>query len=80
VDEVVPMAFEMGDAAPAVHTILRSGGQLENAACRTSIGLALNDLSLNDLSLRSSRHRRIYLFPYQEWNGDLVRSVMRQLQ
>jgi hypothetical protein len=80
VDEVVPMAFEMGDAGAAVQTLLRSGGQFENSTCRASIGLSLNDFSLNQASHRARGYRRIYLFAYREWSGDLVRSVMGQLQ
>jgi hypothetical protein len=41
VDEIVPMAFYMGQAGPSVMTMLNGGGQFAFAGCRTSLYLAL---------------------------------------
>jgi hypothetical protein len=41
VDEIVPMAFSMGQASPATITMLTSGGQFALAGCRTSLGIGL---------------------------------------
>jgi hypothetical protein len=75
VDEVVPMAFEMGTGSAAVETLLRSGAQFQNPACRGSIGV-----SLGALPPRLPQHGRIYVFAYQDWNEQLARSALSQLR
>lgn len=75
VDEVVPMTFEMGAASAAVETLLRSGGQFENPACRQSIGVAAGDLRL-----RQRKNHRTYVFAYEDWTTRLARSVVTRLQ
>jgi hypothetical protein len=75
VDEVVPMSFEMGPAGAATETLLRSGGQFDDPACRGSIGI-----SVRDLPLKLRNYHRIYVFAYEDWTGSLARSVLAQLQ
>jgi hypothetical protein len=41
VDEIVPMAFSMGQATPATVTMLQRGGQFPFSGCRPSIGIEL---------------------------------------
>lgn len=41
VDEIVPMAFYMGQATPAITTMLQRGGQFAFPGCRASIGVQL---------------------------------------
>jgi hypothetical protein len=71
----VPMTFEMGSAAGAAETLLRSGGEFENPACRGSIGI-----SARDAAVRSHKYRRIYVFSYQDWTESRAQTVLTQLQ
>ncbi len=75
VDEVVPMAFEMGSGAPAAETLLRSGGHFSNPRCQTAIGV-----STQGLALTRGAYTRRYIFPYGEWTETLVRSVLTTIQ
>jgi hypothetical protein len=68
VDEIVPMAFSMGQATPATLTMLRRGGAFPFAGCRTSIGL-----QEGDLPARAGNWKRAYFFPgSRSWSPELV--------
>ena len=58
VDEIVPMAFDMGPAGDAVFQVLRTGGQFEFSECRSSLGLAVGDTKTP-----FARNQRVYRFP-----------------
>ena len=75
VDEVVPMAFEMGTGAPAAETLLRSGGHFPNPRCQAAIGV-----STEGLALTKGAYTRRYIFPYGEWTETLLRSVLTTIQ
>ena len=74
VDEVVPMTFEMGRSAASAETRLRSGGRFENPLCQGSIGIAAQDLTV-----RPRGNSRTYVFVYDNWTEDLVRSIVGRL-
>ena len=74
VDEIVPMTFEMGRSAASAETRLRSGGRFENPLCQASIGIAAQDLDV-----RPRSYSRTYVFVYENWTGDLVRSLVGRL-
>ncbi|MFN7996342.1 MAG: hypothetical protein U0Q18_22210 [Bryobacteraceae bacterium] len=79
VDEIVPMAFSMGQATPAIVTMLQRGGQFQFAGCRPSIGVELpvgytvppgHDY---DLLVRPRSGQRAYFFVgAQKWSHELV--------
>lgn len=68
VDEIVPMAFSMGQATPAIAAMLRSGGQFAFAGCRASLGVELG----NELAIRPRRNQRAYFFSHSEWSPAMV--------
>lgn len=72
VNEIVPMTFEMGGAAPAIEARLRSGGKLESPLCRASIGVAEQDLAARPRALRT------YVFAYRDWTEEAVRAVLER--
>jgi hypothetical protein len=78
VDEIVPMAFSMGQATPATVTMLQRGGEFQFAGCRGSVGIEMpvgftasgHDY---DLLVRPRNGQRAYFFPgAQKWSPDLV--------
>ncbi|MEO8663656.1 MAG: DUF3142 domain-containing protein [Bryobacteraceae bacterium] len=75
VNEVVPMAFEMGSGAAAAETLLRSGGHFPNPRCQAAIGV-----STEGLALAKGAYTRRYIFPYGEWTETLLRSVLNTIQ
>jgi len=75
VDEVVPMAFEMGSATAATETFLGSGAEFRNPLCRSSLGI-----SLRESPTRTPAHRRTYVFSYNDWTSQLARSVVTRFQ
>lgn len=84
VDEIVPMAFSMGQATPAIVTMLQRGGQFQFAGCRPSIGVELpvshTILSGHDYDLlaRPQKGQRAYFFVgLQKWSPELVLSALK---
>jgi hypothetical protein len=75
VDEVVPMTFEMGSATASAETLLRTGGNFENPACRGSIGI-----SMRDLESRPKNFRRTYVFAYEDWTASLMKFVLARFR
>jgi hypothetical protein len=70
VDEVVPMAFYMGQATPAITTMLQRGGTFAHAGCRDSIGVQLGD------AVRPRKTQRAYFFAQpHRWSPDTVRAA-----
>jgi len=79
VDEIVPMAFAMGQATPTLVTMLQRGGQFQFAGCRPSIGVELPaDYAIPprydyDLLVRPRGGQRAYFFAgAQKWSPELV--------
>ena len=76
VDEIVPMAFYMGQATPATLTMLQRGGQFQFPGCRTSIGVEL----AGDLRVRPRKDQRAYFFPGAEkWSPATVAIARRMV-
>ncbi len=72
VDEIVPMAFDMGRGGPAVAALLNSGGQFAFPGCRESIGI-----SLAQAGLPVRPPQRIYLFAdNRRWSAPVVASTL----
>jgi len=65
VDEVVPMFFRMGPDRRRIREYFADGGDFRSANCRTSIGVATDELPP---SIPSGR--RIYAFSPRRWNGE----------
>jgi hypothetical protein len=80
VDEIVPMAFYMGQDTPAIVTMLQRGGQFAFHACRASIGVQVpfNDNPGWDI-VRPRRTQRTYFFPdQQKWSPQLVARAQKE--
>ncbi|MBV8732803.1 MAG: hypothetical protein JO336_23585 [Acidobacteriia bacterium] len=72
VDEVVPMAFYMGQAASSIITMLHNGGSFVFPACRQSIGVEL----AAGATVRPRKNQRTYVFVgSQKWSPGLVRAA-----
>jgi len=64
-DEVVPMLFRMGYDGRRARTHLARGGDFRAAECRSSIGVATDELPP-----ALPPGRRVYVFNPQRWNAD----------
>ena len=70
VDEIVPMAFQMGQATPAITTMLQRGGQFAFPGCRASIGVRLGD----GIPIHPRKNQRAYFFgQLPVWSPETVR-------
>ena len=63
VDEVVPMAFDMGKDDKTIRNFLKAGNDWKEPLCRRSYGLMLAD----ELYGSVDRDRRIYYFKESSW-------------
>ncbi len=77
VDEIVPMAFYMGQSTPAIITLLRSGGQFRFPGCRGSIGVQFGGY---DDSIRPHKAQRAYFFSEKAWSMETVGAADRTIQ
>lgn len=66
VDEVVPMAFQMGDDEQRIRTFLENGNDWKEPLCRNSYGLMAGDTLIKSVDKR----RRIYLFNNAAWRAE----------
>jgi len=82
VDEVVPMAFFMGQATAATLTMLERGGQFAFPGCRASIGIALGD-EYGRPSARPRNDQRAYFFPLfpglMPWSPETVKAARKAI-
>lgn len=77
VDEIVPMAFHMGQATPATVTRLQRGGEFQFPGCRASIGVDLGEPD-NDRFVSPRKDQRAYFFVSgQSWSPDLVSNARK---
>jgi hypothetical protein len=75
VDEIVPMAFYMGQATPAITTMLQRGGRFAFAGCRDSIGVQLTD----EAPVKPRKSQRAYFFGPQQWSPERVRKAQEMI-
>lgn len=82
VDEIVPMAFHMGQASAAVTTRLARGGTFAYPGCRNSIGVQLETGSAVGIgvsrgygeSIKPRKNQRAYFFAQPNpWSPNTVR-------
>jgi hypothetical protein len=82
VDEIVPMAFFMGQATAATVTMLERGGQFAFPGCRASIGIALGD-EYGRPSARPRNDQRAYVFPLfpgpMPWSPETVKAARKAI-
>jgi len=72
VDEIVPMAFYMGQATPAITTMLQRGGKFAFAGCRDSIGVQFGA----GTPIRPRKNQRVYFFAQPKiWSPDTVQAA-----
>jgi hypothetical protein len=69
-DEVVPMLFRMGYDGRRARSQLATGGDFRSGSCRTSIGVATDELPA-----MLPAGRRIYVFNPQRWTPESYRMV-----
>jgi hypothetical protein len=75
VDEIVPMAFSMGQARPATITLLQRGGQFAFAGCRGSIGVNAGG------EVMPRKEQRAYFFPGGEaWTLESVTAARKAVR
>jgi len=73
-DEVVPMFFRMGYDGRRARSRFANGGDFRAAPCRTSIGIATDELPP---ALPAGR--RVYVFNPHRWNADTYRTVRTRI-
>jgi hypothetical protein len=76
VDEVVPMLFRLGPDRRRIREYFADGGDFRSANCRSSIGVATDELPA-----AIPFGRRIYAFSPRRWNAETyatLRERMRQ--
>jgi hypothetical protein len=80
VDEIVPMAFYMGQATPAVVTMLQRGGQFAFPGCRASMGVGLDNEYYGQPSARPRSSQRAYFFPgSMPWSPEAVKAARKAI-
>jgi hypothetical protein len=78
VDEVVPMAFRMGQATSSVVTMLKSGGQFAFAGCRSSLGAEMYRGQFLEDALRPHQGQRAYIFlDFDKWSAAYVAAARK---
>jgi hypothetical protein len=74
-DEVVPMLFRMGPNGRRVRAHFADGGDFKGAACRTSIGVATDELPAV-----LPAGRRVYAFSPRHWTADAYHTVRARMK
>jgi hypothetical protein len=74
-DEVVPMLFRMGYDGRRVRAHLEGGGDFRGVECRSSLGIALDDLPV---ALPAGR--RVYAFSPRRWTLESYESLRARIR
>ncbi len=77
VDEIVPMAFYMGQSTPAITTLLDRGGNFGFPGCRKSLGVEMNGYGG---SAKPRRNERSYFFSEKTWTAETVEAARKAIQ
>jgi hypothetical protein len=75
VEEVVPMFFRMGPDRPRIRKYFADGGDFRSANCRTSIGVATDELPP-----AIPPGRRIYAFSPRRWNAETYATLRERIR
>jgi hypothetical protein len=75
VDEVVPMLFRMGPDRRRIRAYFADGGDFRSANCRTSIGVATDELPP-----AIPAGRRIYAFSPRRWNAETYAALRERIR
>jgi len=75
VDEMVPMLFRMGPDRRRIRDYFADGGDFRSANCRTSIGVATDELPA---AIPSGR--RIYAFSPRRWNAETYATLRERIR
>jgi hypothetical protein len=75
VDEVVPMFFRMGPDRRRIRQYFADGGDFRAANCRTSIGVATDELPH-----ALPPDRRIYAFSPRRWNAETYQTLRLRIR
>jgi len=74
-DEVVPMLLRMGPDGRKVREHFLNGGDFRSASCRTSLGVAADELPP---ALPAGR--RIYVFSPRRWTAETYRTIRARIR
>jgi hypothetical protein len=76
VDEIVPMAFNIGQARGAVLTVLRSGGQFAFGGCRESLGVEwFREPTSIEMPVPRKEQRAYVFFGFDKWSASDVQGA-----
>jgi len=75
VDEVVPMLFRLGPDRRRIREYFADGGDFRSANCRTSIGVATDELPA---AIPSGR--RVYAFSPRRWNAETYATLRERVR
>jgi hypothetical protein len=75
IDEAIPMLFRMGVGQAEVTNWMRSGHEFREAACRTSLGVSLDE-PWPELPAR----RRTYAFSPSPWTERSLQKLLREMR
>jgi len=75
IDEAVPMLFRMGTGQAEVTNWMRSGHEFRDAACRTSVGV-----SLDEPWPKLPFGRRTYAFSPSPWTERSLQKLLREMR
>ena len=75
VDEVVPMLFRLGPDRRRIREYFADGGDFRSPNCRTSIGIATDELPA---AIPSGR--RIYAFSPRGWNAETYATLRERIR
>lgn len=84
VDEVVPMFFRMGADSRWITTSLQSGASLGSGACRSCLGLSVDEPQVARALKEGGRAilsptRRVYLFSPSSWRKQSVAAALEEI-
>jgi hypothetical protein len=74
-DEVVPMLFRMGPDGRRVRAHFAGGGDFRGASCRSSLGVAADELPP-----ALPPGRRIYVFSPRRWTAESYRTIRARIR
>src|SRR5262249_42755936 len=75
VDEVVPMLFRLGPDRRRIRDYFADGGDFRSSNCRTSIGVATDELPP-----AIPAGRRIYAFSPRRWNAETYATLRERIR
>ncbi len=79
VDEIVPMLFRLGPERLRIVAHFRAGGDFRDRRCRSSAGIAADEMGGAPLDAPRLAGRRLYVFAAQPWTAATYATIRREL-